>query len=120
MNVKKSSQINQLLWTIRSFVAITVLKANIHLANAAGIENPLGSTDSIQKFIIAIIRFLLGLSALLAFAAIIYGGIRLVASFGSEQNVQTGKNVIKWAVIGIVVIILSYTLLATVTRLLGV
>lgn len=89
-------------------------------ANQTGITNPLGATVSVEEFIINIIQFLLGLSALLAFAAIIYGGIRMVASFGSEGSVQTGKKVIQWAVIGLVVIMLSYVIMLTVARFLDV
>lgn len=85
-----------------------------------GITNPLGQNVGIDDFLINVIQFLLGLSALLAFAALIYGGIRLVTSFGSDQNVKTGKSIILWAIVGMIVIILSYAILFTVANFLNV
>ncbi len=54
-----------------------------------------------------IINVFLTLSGLIAVIVIIYGGLRYVLSRGDEQEAATAKNVILYAVIGLIVIGLS-------------
>lgn len=58
------------------------------------------------------------LVGLLAVLAIVVGGYRYVLSRGDEKAASSGKNTIKWAVIGLVLVLLAYALVTIVTRLL--
>lgn len=90
-----------------------------HIASAQaveeGFENPLDTND-ISGFIINVIDFLLGLVGLLALLAIIWGGIRLIAAFGSEQQVTDAKKIIKWAIVGLTIVVLSWVIVQIVAR----
>ena len=45
---------------------------------------------------------------------IIYGGILYVTSAGNDENVQKAKKILMYAIVGIVVILLSFAIVNTV------
>ncbi len=66
-----------------------------------------------------IINFFLGLLGLIAVAFLIYAGVLMVTAGGNDEQVGQAKKVITYAVIGIVIILLSYTIVTFVTSALG-
>ncbi len=64
-----------------------------------GIVDGVTITDVLARAIL----FLLGLSAVIAVLAVVVGGIYYIASFGDEGRAKTGKNIVKYAVIGLLV-----------------
>lgn len=86
----------------------------------AQIENPLAPILSVDKLIEKVIEKILELAALLALLALIWGGIKMIIDFGGEESVKQGKTIIKWAIIGLVVVAASYAILKTVTGALGI
>lgn len=86
-------------------------------------ENPLGTNDpttAITLLITAIITFFVGLAAIVALAALIYGGVRLIlGAYISESEIAQAKHIILWAIIGLLVIGLATTILAAVRFILG-
>lgn len=66
-----------------------------------------------------IIQWLLGLVAFLALLALIVGGIHLIIGLGNEEQVKSAKKIIMWAVIGLVVVVISYVVIEIVVGLLG-
>lgn len=82
--------------------------------------NPLGDKVTLTGFLIRITNWLLGISAFLVMVALIVGGIRFVISFGNEQAVSSAKKILTWAVIGLIIITLSYAILTFVRQILGV
>ncbi|NTW22459.1 hypothetical protein HGA34_02845 [Candidatus Falkowbacteria bacterium] len=61
-----------------------------------------------QQFIGKIINTALGVVGSLALLMFIYGGFTWLTSAGSADKVTKGKNILVWAVIGLVVIFMSY------------
>jgi hypothetical protein len=91
-------------------------------AGGQGITNPLsgGADQTITDVLVKVVNWMLGLVGLLALIAIIIGGGRMIMDFGSEEQVHKGKTTILWAVIGLVVVILSYAIINIVaTEILG-
>ncbi len=76
-----------------------------------GIENPLGSTDSLTKVLKNVINWMLGLVGFLALIALIVGGGRMIVDFGNEEQVKKAKATILWAVVGLAVVVLSYAII---------
>ncbi|MFA5413568.1 MAG: pilin [Patescibacteria group bacterium] len=77
------------------------------------LENPLGGgtgITSVPRLIGNIIKTILTIVGALALAMFIYGGFTWMTSGGSSEKIQKGKNILMWAVIGLVVIFTSYTL----------
>ncbi len=62
---------------------------------------------------IAIIQYFLQFLAVVAFVAFLYGGSQWIISFGDQDRVESGKKVITGAIIGIVVVLISYVVTST-------
>jgi len=66
-----------------------------------------------------LINYFLGLLGLIAVAFLIYAGVLMVTAGGNDEQVTKARKVIMYAVIGIVIILLSYTIVGFVTSALG-
>ncbi len=77
------------------------------------------SFGSIGALVVGVINFALGLIGALSLLFIIIGGVRMVASAGNEAAITAGKKTVIWAVIGLVVALLAYTIIAGLEALLG-
>jgi len=66
-----------------------------------------GATD-FRSLIITIIQYFLGFLGLLAVIMIIYGGVTYVTSAGNDEAIGNAKKIIMYALIGLIVIILSF------------
>jgi hypothetical protein len=73
------------------------------------LDNPLG-TESPQVLIGNVINAVLGVVGSLALLMFIYGGFTWMTASGNSEKVQQGKNILLWAIIGLVVIFTSYAL----------
>jgi len=58
-------------------------------------------------------EFILGFVGIIALGALIYGAGMMVMNYGDEEMAQKGKTIIKNAVIGIIIILSAYTIVAT-------
>jgi cytochrome bd-type quinol oxidase subunit 2 len=79
----------------------------------------LPSETEFGKLLTQIINWALGLVGLIAVIMLIYGGFRYLTAAGNDESVSKAKNTIMYALIGIVIIILSYAIVSTITRALG-
>lgn len=64
----------------------------------------------VKTSITKVINYLLTFLGILAVIMIIYAGILMIMAQGEEENVEKGKKIIIWAVVGIIVITLSYAI----------
>ena len=60
--------------------------------------------------IASIIKFLLGLITSVAVLFVIIGGFQYMTSAGNPDQIQKAKSTIKYSIIGLVIIILSYAI----------
>lgn len=74
----------------------------------------LPSQTSFLDLLTFIINFFLGLVGTVAILMLIYGGFLYLTSAGGD-NIKKAKNTIIYAIIGIVVILLSYAIVNTIT-----
>ncbi|MFA6271756.1 MAG: hypothetical protein WC693_01425 [Patescibacteria group bacterium] len=84
--------------------------------NNIGATLGLGTID-LQKAALNIIRWVLGLLGLIGVVMVMYGGFTWMTAGGNEDKIEKAKKVISAAVIGMVIVILSW---AVVTFALGV
>lgn len=87
-------------------------------AQDAAIKNPIGIT-TVGMLVKAIVTFLTGLVGALTMLALIWGGIMYITALGNDKRVDKAKDVIKWAIIGLSIVLLSYVILNTVVTQLG-
>lgn len=70
------------------------------------IENPL-KAQNFSEFLNSIINFLFWISLVLAPLMIIVGGFYFVISEGDTKKIETGKNIIRYTLIGFLIILLA-------------
>lgn len=109
----------------KSFSTLTasgvILLSSVSTAFAFGLdpsENPVaketGGETSLLDLVLRILQFFLGFLGILAVIMVIYGGIRYVTSAGNEDGATAGKKIIMYAVIGLIIVLLSFVLINTV------
>ncbi len=74
--------------------------------------------NSVNDFIATVINWLIGISFGIAVLFLIIGGFRYIVSGGDVESAEAAKNTIINAIIGIIIIILSYVIINAVVNLL--
>ncbi|GAB4143623.1 MAG: hypothetical protein OHK0017_01240 [Patescibacteria group bacterium] len=75
-----------------------------------------GGTDTVAKLTIAIVNWLIYIGAALAVFFIVWGGYTMMSANGDDSKVKNGKQTVTYAVIGLVVCLLSYSIVSLVTN----
>lgn len=77
------------------------------------IVNPIG-TDDFTELVTNFLGWLLGIAGALALLMLIWGGILYVTSAGDEQKAAKGKRIVTWTILGLIVILMSYSIIALI------
>lgn len=64
----------------------------------------------LTEIIARIIKLILGLVGVLALLMFIYGGVTWMTSAGNMEKVKKGKETLVWAVLGLAIVFLAYSL----------
>lgn len=83
------------------------------------IENPL-EYDTFGELIDAIIDFIYEIGLVLAALFIVIAGFYFVTASGDPAKIKTGQDIIKYTLIGLLIILLSKGLIAVIQSVLGV
>lgn len=75
------------------------------------------TADTIVDLIGRLIKLGLALATAVAVIYIIIGAFHYFTAFGSEEKAATAKKTITWAIVGVVVIVLSYVLVNEVWQI---
>ncbi|MBU0597895.1 pilin [Patescibacteria group bacterium] len=112
------------LWQIIGSISILILgfsqlvkhaNAAIGFDNEGNIKKATNLTDKSPKDItIQTIQWALGFLGLVAVVLILYGGITWMTSAGNEEKVKKAKDILKMAVIGMIVVLLAWALVTFV------
>jgi hypothetical protein len=93
------------------FLVVGIMTATAVLAGVT-IEDPLElGNDAVNTLATRLITAALGVSGVLALLAFIYGGIMYLLAGVNPEYVKKGKEAMKWAVIGLLVIFSSYAVI---------
>jgi hypothetical protein len=80
------------------------------LVTCSGLDCDAGD---LQQLVINVINFLIVISSIIAVVFIIWGGILMLTSAGSADRIAQGKRAMTAAVIGIVIVLISWVLINT-------
>ncbi|HEX9503062.1 MAG TPA: hypothetical protein VF974_01935 [Patescibacteria group bacterium] len=80
-------------------------------AGGTGLPND----TSVSGFILKIINIALGVAGLVAVLFLIIGGFRYITSAGNEETAESAKKIIINAIIGVVIIILSFVIVRVIS-----
>jgi len=98
-------------------IIATVLCANNAIATPVTIANPITTSD-FSKIIENTLLWVLGVAGSIALFMLIVGGVMYITSAGDEQKVATAKKIFNFTIIGLILILISYSIIVTVTDIL--
>lgn len=82
--------------------------------NPSNVAAATGGQSSIRALALTIVNFFLGFLGIIAVIMIIYGGFTYVTAAGNQEKIQSAKKIIMYAIIGIIVVLISFALVSTV------
>ncbi|OGD83901.1 hypothetical protein A2165_00215 [Candidatus Curtissbacteria bacterium RBG_13_40_7] len=82
-------------------------------------EDTIGKVTDLVAVIRAIIQFILIVAFVAAFIMLLIGGIRWITAGGDEKGVASARNMITAALIGLVVVLISYAIIRLVELFFG-
>lgn len=107
---------NKLIFPLLSFLLpLSAFAADLGLSKAGSI----GLQGDLVGMIANLVKTALGLVGAVALAMIVYGGFLYITAAGDAKQIDKAKTVIIYAVIGIIVIGVSYALVAFVVGAFG-
>jgi len=89
-------------------------------AGFGGIPNPLGPNSSFAELFVRIINWIVGIATTLAVLMVVIGGIQYMISGGNEDKIKSARKTIQWALIGLIILLMSWSLLRALLGILGV
>lgn len=83
------------------------------------ISNPL-SANTFTELFLRIADWIAGVAATMAVLMVVVGGYQYMVSGGNEEKTASARRTIQWALIGLIVIVASRSLLEVLYRILGI
>ena len=90
-----------------------------HAGTMFGIKFPDSRFNNLTEVIFGAISWLLIFSGSLAVIAIIWSGIMYITAGGDAEKAVTARKNLTWAIIGVIVLVLSYFIVNEVNRIVG-
>jgi peptidoglycan hydrolase-like protein with peptidoglycan-binding domain len=85
--------------------------------NTAGCSGGICASTSLTDLLIKIITLLLSVAGIIAVLMLIVGGFWYITSAGNEEQAEKGKTAITNAIIGVIVVLLSYAVVTVIGAL---
>lgn len=111
------------------FLSVFILFSLVSAANAADCPppgdpayNPLcfpntGARDNVNDLVTAVINWFLSITAGVAIFFLIIGGVYYLTAFGDEKRMEEGKKIITYAIYGLILILISYSVVTTLNTI---
>ncbi len=96
--------------------AVTYAQLPTNIGTTAGLRR---DETSFSQLVTFVINIMLGIAFVVAVLFLIIGGFQYITSAGNEEAAEKGKGTVVNALIGIVIIILSYVMVNVVSNLVG-
>lgn len=96
----------------------SIIWGNCSITNSSGVVIP--TLDCAFLLIQTIINWLLAFAGVVALVLIIYSGIKLITSGGDPKQVEGAKKILTYAIIGLLVILLSFAIISLIAYATGV
>lgn len=105
-----------------SFRAYAFAQESNKLINNASClyKGEIPTLDCVPIVFANIVYWLLVASGTVAVFFIIFGGIRFLTSGGDPKNVEAARKIITWAIIGLIVILLSFAVVKVIQQTTGI
>lgn len=80
----------------------------------SSIAGATGGEGSFRSLILNVVNFFLLFLGLIAVIMIIYGGVTYVTAAGNQESIDKAKKIIMYAIVGIIIVLISFALVRTV------
>lgn len=87
-------------------------KAKLAIGSTSGITG----TENIGDLLLKYVNFSLPYLALAAFLGFVYAGFLYVTAYGAQDQIEKSKKILIYSVVGLIVVILSYSIVQLLTR----
>ena len=94
----------------------TQFQGGLQPPSEEGYDPTLTQETNLRDYIVNVVNFALGFLGLIAVVMIIYGGFMYVIAAGEEEQTTKGKKSVTYAIVGIVIILISFALVNTVIK----
>ncbi len=84
-------------------------------ANVTGLCNPIGYANSFQGFAVHVLQVFAGAASIAAIIFVLFSGFRFLTSQGNSETVEEAKRALQWALSGLILMLLSYVLVAALS-----
>ena len=81
-------------------------------------DQGLAGAGSFSEVVVAVIQILLYIVASISVLFLIIGGFRYVTAHGNEEQAEAAKKTIIHSIIGLIIVILSFAIIAIITNIL--
>lgn len=82
--------------------------------NPGNVRDVTGGTGSLRELGMRFLNYFLGFLGIVAVGIIIYGGVLYVTSAGQQDKADNAKKLLTYAVIGLIIVLLSFAIVNTV------
>lgn len=99
-----------------AFINTAIAQENYNFANESGLTSTgknagySSTTPSPENIVGRAIQTVLGLLGIVFLALMIYAGIMWMTAQGNEQKVEKAKNMITEAIVGLIIVVISYAI----------
>lgn len=99
-------------------IPVIFLFAAFAFAAEAAVNFPnTGGYDTVDDLVTAVSNWFLGLVAVIAVLFLIVGGIYYLTAYGDENKMREGKKIITYTIYGLVIILISYSVITTLNNI---
>lgn len=96
-------------------LAVPLIARGADVGTTVGLPNPITCATA-SCLISQVVRYILGVIAVIATLMFIWGGVMMLTSGGNAEQVKRAKETLTWAAIGIVVILASWMIIKFVLQ----
>ena len=107
---RKTTISKSALIAVTTMLLSMFLFVNNTLADWAMPAPPVGVPANFDNAVINLTNWILGFVAMIAVLAIVWGGVMYIGSAGDETKATTGKRVVTYSLIGLVIAGIAYAL----------
>lgn len=107
-------------YTVFKFATVfvpSIASAQVTGGTIPALNLPLLGNGHFIDLAVYIINILLSVSGIVAIGFLVYGGFRYIISAGNEESAEQAKKTIQNAIVGLIIIILSYTIITAISNL---
>jgi hypothetical protein len=82
--------------------------------NVSSVAEETGGEGSLRALVLRMVNYFLTFLGVIAVIMIIYGGVTYVTAAGKDEAVGNAKKIIMYALVGIIIVLLSFALVNTI------